>query len=386
MRTVSLEDVAAIERTTVAPDQIGAQDTYVGLENITSEGTFVGVSAATPGELKSNKFRFDDGHVLFGKLRPYLSKIAAPDFAGVCSTDILPIRPGNELERRYLLHFLRTPAMVAEAARLSEGANLPRLSPKLLALFEIPLPPLDEQRRIAAILDAAEVLRAKRREAIAELQNIPQSIFIEIFGDLVSNERGWPTASLSDVCAVIQIGPFGSLLHQSEYISGGVPIVNPMHIVDGSIAPRTDQTVTVEKRDELKSYTLMAGDVVMGRRGEMGRCAVVRPAEEGWLCGSGSLFFRPDRQRISPLVLAATLSGRSGRDLLERLSQGVTMANLNSGMLESLTIGVPAISAQVRFERFIDCHAATAQAYANSSQILDRLFASLSQCAFRGDL
>src|SRR4051794_26719236 len=94
---VRLGDVATIERLSVAPSEIREGELYVGLENIKSGGDFNGVAAVSNGQLASNKFRFSAAHVLFGKLRPYLAKVARPDFSGICSTDILPIRPGPRL-------------------------------------------------------------------------------------------------------------------------------------------------------------------------------------------------------------------------------------------------------------------------------------------------
>ncbi len=163
MNAVPLREIATISRYTVKPEDITSGTTYVGLEHITDEGRFAGVGTVVSGELASNKFRFDERHILYGKLRPYLRKIALPTFRGICSTDILPILPGPHVDRNYLYHYLRTPAMVELATSRSAGANLPRLSPGQLASFEIPFPPLPEQRRIAAILDAADALRTKRR-------------------------------------------------------------------------------------------------------------------------------------------------------------------------------------------------------------------------------
>ena len=171
------------------PSDIRGQEQYVGLENITSRGDFQRVATAGEAGLKSNKFTFTGDHILYGKLRPYLAKIAAPDFEGICSTDILPIRPGPNLDRRYLWHYLRTPEMVDNASNRTVGINLPRLSPKALESFEIPIAPIGEQRRIAAVLDAAEALRAKRRQAVEKLDSLTQAIFVEMFGDLSSIEN-----------------------------------------------------------------------------------------------------------------------------------------------------------------------------------------------------
>jgi hypothetical protein len=85
----------------------------------------------------------------------------------------------------------------------------------------------------------------------------------------------WPTARLGEV-ADVQIGPFGSLLHKHDYLEGGVPLVNPMHIDGGTIVPDRRHAIAPEKASQLANYRMAEGDVILGRRGEMGRCAVVR--------------------------------------------------------------------------------------------------------------
>jgi type I restriction enzyme S subunit len=126
-RTVSLSEVAVIERDIVDPAAIEAGTTYVGLENIESGGRFVGVRPVDAGELASSKFAFTPQHLLYAKLRPYLAKIARPDFDGICSTDILPVLPGPDVDRAYLAWLLLRPEMVALASSRATGANLPRL-------------------------------------------------------------------------------------------------------------------------------------------------------------------------------------------------------------------------------------------------------------------
>ena len=116
-----------------------------------------------------------------------------------------------------------------------------------------------------------------------------QSRFIELFGDPVANPHGFDKVALSEL-ADIKIGPFGSLLHKEDYIEGGHALLNPSHIIDGKVAPDYKLTVSAQKYEELSAYHLKADDVVMGRRGEMGRCAVV-PCD-GYLCGTGSLMIR----------------------------------------------------------------------------------------------
>ena len=152
------------------------------------------------------------------------------------------------------------------------GATMKHVNRGEFLATTIPLPPLDEQKRIAGILDAADALRAKRREALAQLDTLLQSTFLDMFGDPVTNPMGWEVRELKETKSRVQIGPFGSLLHKEDYIVDGVPLVNPMHIVSGQIHVGSEQTVSEQKAATLSNYRLQTGDVVMGRRGEMGRC------------------------------------------------------------------------------------------------------------------
>lgn len=288
------------------------------------------------------------------------------------------------VDSKFLYWWLRFHRPQLEA--MGNGATFKEISKRIVSGVRIQLPPLDEQRRIVGVLDAAETLRTKRRRALAKLDSLTQAIFIKMFGHPATNERGWPTHSLSDVCTKIQIGPFGSLLHKSDYVEDGVPLVNPMHIADGRIRPIKEQTVGIQKYSELKQYCLQVGDVVMGRRGEMGRVAVVGEREAGYVCGSGSLFLRPDPDRAIPQYIAAVLSSSRGRRQLEDSAQGVTMPNLNSDIVERFKLGVPPIHLQTRFADALVAHSELEAKLRDHADELDRLFFSLQQRAFRGEL
>ena len=266
------------------------------------------------------------------------------------------------------------------------GGSLLRARPAEVFKIQIPVPPLAEQKRIAGILDAADALRAKRREALGQLDTLLQSTFLDMFGDPVTNPMGWEVRELKATKSRVQIGPFGSLLHKEDYIVGGVPLVNPMHIVSGQIHVGNEQTVSEQKAATLSNYRLQTGDVVMGRRGEMGRCAIVSDTEAGMLCGTGSLFFRPHPDELSSLFLARTLSSESMKRLLEGLSQGVTMPNLNRTMIEGLKVGLPPLDLQHRFAAIVESIEKQKASQRAHMAELDTLFASLQSHAFRGDL
>ncbi len=284
----------------------------------------------------------------------------------------------------YLYWWLKTHRETLE--HKGRGATFKEVSKKIVEEIPIPLPPLAEQKRIAGILDAADALRAKRCEAIAQLDTLLQSTFLDMFGDPVTNPKGWEVRKLNETKSRIQIGPFGSLLHKEDYIVDGVPLVNPMHIVSGQICIDNEQTVSEQKAATLSTYRLQAGDVVMGRRGKMGRCAIVSDTAAGMLCGTGSLFVRPHPDELSTCFLARTFSSESMKGLLEGLSQGVTMPNLNRKMIEELKVGLPPLDLQHRYAAIaesVEQQKVRQQAHLSE---LDTLFASLQHHAFRGDL
>ena len=246
------------------------------------------------------------------------------------------LRPRTGLDGRYLWHWLTYAA--PSLATKAKGATFKQVNREDIGALPITVPSLHEQRRIAEFLDKADALRVKRQAALVQLDTLTQSIFIDMFGDPASNTKRWPVALLREATARIQIGPFGSLLHQQDYVKGGIPLVNPKHIQQRAIQPDPSETLSARKFAELDTYHLRAGDVVMGRRGEMGRCAIVNEGSGPLLCGTGSLFVRPDNEHTTSLFLLFLLSSVALRARLERLSLGQTLPNLNSQIVESLEV------------------------------------------------
>jgi type I restriction enzyme, S subunit len=147
----------------------------------------------------------------------------------------------------------------------------------------------------------------------------------------------WLWMRLAQIVEKIQIGPFGSLLHKEDYVVDGIPLVNPVHIQSQKIIPHSNSTVSQEKIKELGIYRLKENDIVLGRRGEMGRCAVVSHLENGWLCGSGSLYIRLLFTEASQFY-CQVLSSRRVKDYLTDSSIGTTMDNLNQNILNNVPI------------------------------------------------
>ena len=235
-----------------------------------------------------------------------------------------------------------------------EGSNKAVMGKTLnkatLSEVEIDICSLEEQREIVKLLDKMMTVLGSRETELSLLDNLIKARFVELFGDPVLNPHEWAKPELSDL-ADLKIGPFGSLLHKEDYIEGGHPLVNPSHIVDGRITIDPKLTVSDEKYEELSAYQLKVGDVVMGRRGEMGRCAVVE--EEGLLCGTGSLLIRP-KGRVTADYIQKIISYPTFKKTIEDMAVGQTMPNLNVPIVSGFRIISPPIEVQNSYYDFVD--------------------------------
>jgi type I restriction enzyme S subunit len=290
----------------------------------------------------------------------------------------------ERLDQNYLIRFL--PKALKDIEDKTPFVTVKHLSVKDINNIQIPLPPLEEQRRIASILDQADELRQKRQQAIEKLDQLLQATFIDMFGDPVSNPKGFEVKKLSEQVDLIQIGPFGTQLHQEDYIENGIPLINPSHIKNGKIIPNHKLTVSQSKYEELTQYHLRLNDVLLGRRGEMGRCAVVTQNEVGWLCGTGSLFLRPNLEKINPFFLELLLSSDSIKRYLENVSQGQTMANLNKTIVGTIPLISPSIEIQNKFFLIAEKIDKMKTELKSAKNQVNNLFESLQNQAFNGTL
>jgi type I restriction enzyme S subunit len=163
----------------------------------------------------------------------------------------------------------------------------------------------------------------------------------------------WELKRLGDFAAAVSTGPFGSLLHKADYVDDGVPLVNPINIVGDRIVPDPAKLVDEATKQRLSAYVLEEGDIVVGRRGEIGRCAVIGPSESGWMCGTGAFFIRP-LPSIDSRFLAHLIRSDDYREKLEHASTGATMKNLSNAALGDLVIAIPALPEQQRIVGILD--------------------------------
>lgn len=261
--------------------------------------------------------------------------------------------------------------------------------PEVKAFF-ICHPPPDEQRRIARNLDnMLGGIATVKANAERNLQNARALFESHLQSAFNKRGKGSVETTLGAATAGLFTGPFGSLLHKSDYVQDGIPLVNPAHITETGIEPDLRKTVSTKTADRLKSYVMRKGDIVIGRRGEMGRCALVTEKEDGWLCGTGSFFIKPS-DRCDPRYLVRFLRSQGCRERLERLAGGAVMPNLSNTALAGLTMTLPSVKQQEAVVNEIDSLTADTQrlssAYERKLVALDELSRSLLHAAFTGQL
>ena len=381
---VRLGDAATMDLRQVDPKSLRPETPYVGLEDLNGDGQIGEVRSVEQAGVRSTKFSFSTEHVLYGKLRPYLRKIARPVFAGVCSTDIVPIRPLTTLDRNYLFHYLRRPEVVSVATARSKGASLPRISPKALADLAIPLPPLPEQRRIAALLDRADDIRRKREGAVRQLDQLVQSTFLEMFGDPLTDVTDFPTVHLEDVADIVSGLTKGRRLPEGSRVES-VPYLRVANVQDGHI-DLDDVRLIDATEAEVDRYVLQAGDVLLTEGGDadkLGRGAVWAGSIPRCIHQNHVFRVRLKDPRLTSEYLSAHIGSRYGKDYFLRAAKQTTgIASINRSQLGRFPVVVPPKELQAAFETTLRAVRAARTAADAATLECHNLVASLSSAAF----
>lgn len=233
----------------------------------------------------------------------------------------------------YLKHYFR----FNRPNRSIENPSFPSIKLSKIQGIELKLPSPEKGVRQVQALERIESQIGRATALLTYLNSLVKSRFIEIFGDPCDPGSSSAKNRIDSFCE-LRIGPFGSALHKEDYITGGHPLVNPSHIIGGAIRPDENLTIDDGKYESLAAYHLLPGDVVLGRRGEIGRCAVVKT--DGLICGTGSMIVRPG-QKVRSDYLQRVVSFPSFSHALEANAVGVTMKNLNAKIVGSAEVFLP---------------------------------------------
>lgn len=288
------------------------------------------------------------------------------------------VRPDSALaDSRYVRRYIESP----DAKRLiKEMVNGIHLYPKDVARCPIPLPPLAEQRRIAAILDKADALRAKRREAIVKLDQLLQSVFLEMFGDPVANSKGWPVVSVQEACESI-VDCVNRTAPTVDYVTD-YKMIRTTNVRNFKVS--LDSVRYVEKAvfdDWNRRLLPQKGDVILTREAPAGEAGVLDSDDQVFL-GQRLMLYRVNQERATPEYLLYSFMGEGMQQQFKKQSSGSTVKHLSVPDCRSWGLMLPPIELQKKFTEIAAMNWSLRQQALAHSNRLEDLFFSIQKSAF----
>lgn len=310
--------------------------------------------------------------------RPYIMRTS-----GCIHDGWLVLAPKMPVDPDFFYHILGSSDIYRKFSQLAAGATVKNLNIDLVKDVAVQLPPLDEQRRIAAILDQTDDLRRKRRAALDRLDELAPASFTEDYGDPIQNPLGFTQVPLEQVIDPKRPITYGILM-PGPHLEDGVPYVRVVDIQDGTVVVDGLRKTSATIIDQYKRSELKSGDVLISIRGHVGRLAIV-PRE---LDGAN---VTQDTARLAvataePTFIKSLLETPQAKNWMDRRTKGAAVKGLNLGDLRQLPVILPPINQQRTFAaRIVEIDRLKAHHRTHLAK-LDSLFASLQHRAFRGEL
>lgn len=325
-----------------------------------------------------------EGDVLVSTVRPNLNGVAMVDKSldgATASTGFCVLRPNvKKLDGSYLFHWVKTSEFISDMVRKSTGASYPAVSDRIILESKIPLPPIAEQKRIAAILDKAEAIRSQRRQALEQLDVIAQSIFLEMFGDPATNPKGWERKSIKQIGQVIT-GNTPSRA-QPEFYGNTIEwiksdnINTPYHYL-------TEASEGLSKAGQAVARTVPPLSILV-------TCIAGSPDCIGNVAiANREVAFNQQINALVPLIgdfrflYAQFLIGKR---LVQEASTSSMKGMISKSRFEEIQLIFPQTNLQEAFGKSFEAIAQLKATHRESLAQLDALFASLQHRAFRGEL
>jgi type I restriction enzyme S subunit len=290
---------------------------------------------------------------------------------------------GPQLDPEYLYWALSCSGAAFDVEK--QGSTHKTIYMPTLERLNVLLPPLDEQRRIAAILDKADAIRRKRQEAIALTEQLLRSTFLEMFGDPVTNPKGWPWAVMNDIIRETQYGTSAKANQEGR----GLPVLRMNNLTNtGGLDLSDIKWCEIDPKD-LAAYTVKRGDVLFNRTNSpelVGKTAVWT-LDEAYAFAGYLVRVRFDESRVLPHYVSGFLNSDYGKRMLFAMQKtSNNMSNISATDLRRIRLPLPTIEQQRRYHSFVEAIVSTSPRRRDALAQADQLFNSLTQRAFSGQL
>lgn len=333
-----------------------------------------------PNKLGPSTYWFTANTVLYSKLRPYLNKVVVADEDGVATTELVPLRCKPEkVLPSYLAYFLRSAEFLNFAKTATAGAKMPRMVMSEFWRYEVPLPPLTEQRRIVSILDKANALRIKRREALAQLDRLAQSIFVEMFGDPVTNPKGLPLQKLGSIGNLDRGVSKHRPRNAPELLGGPYPLVQTGDVANsGGYITRYSSTYSELGLSQSKLWP--AGTLCITIAANIAKTGILK--FDACFPDSVVGFSAENQATVEYVRIWLSFLQKTLEDAAPESAQ----KNINLAILRALEIPTPPLETQLVFLKRLNQTNKLRDDLAKQLMDLEILFESLQHDAFRGVL
>lgn len=321
-------------------------------------------------------------------IRATIGNFAIADRDYCIGRGVAAIRPNaDKADKGFLIQTIER--RLNELLKFSAGSTIKGIKKEHLFDMQIHLPPLSEQKHIAEVLDKADALVKKNKELLQEYNDLQQSIFLDMFGDPVTNPKGWEKVNLS-TCYIndkegTKCGPFGSALKKGEYVNEGVPVWTMENINIDTFQPERCLYITDSKFQQLAKYNTQWGDIIISRAGTVGKMCVVE-YEGRAIISTNLIRLRLNNKKLLPLFFTTIMSNWGPKVARLKTGDDSAFTHMNTGVLNNIEIVFPPIDIQNKFASMIENIEQQKEKAKESLAYSEELFGSLVKRYFGNNI
>lgn len=346
----------------------------------------------SPSEYENN--RLEVGDIVFARTGATTGKsylIRELGHRAVFASYLIRVRPGRDVDSIYLSHFFKSPKYWQQISSMANGAAQPGVNSSKLKELEVPLPPLSEQKRIAAILDKADAIRRKRQQAIQLADDFLRAVFLDMFGDPVTNPKGWEVKSLGAGITSIRAG-WSAVGDNNPCTNGGLGVLKISSVTSGVFKPFENKSISTESIPQGKELIFpKKGDLLFSRantRELVAATCIVFESRSDVFLPDKLWLIQVDKNKLMPEFLHCLIWHPLFKERLTSQATGSSgsMLNISKEKFENTLSIFPDIDAQRSFGRIYWGVQRSLNHIESSGVGLSDAFSSLSQKAFSGQL